>query len=123
MERADATVEKSSKVCGSRVVVEVLLGADGRITALGQEVRACALGQASAALMGAHAVGVNAGELRRAHDALAGYLAGAREDSGDWPGLDVFAAARAYPARHPAILLPFAAVAEATERASARAAA
>ena len=108
-----ASVEKRSPVCGSRVVVDLVTDAEGRVAALGQEVRACALGQASAALMGAHAIGRTAGELAEARDALAAYLGGARADPGDWPGLAVFADARRYSARHAAILLPFAAAAEA----------
>src|SRR3546814_5572590 len=52
-----ASVAKRSPVCGSRVTVDVDLDSAGRISALGQEVRACALGQASAALMGASAIG------------------------------------------------------------------
>jgi NifU-like protein involved in Fe-S cluster formation len=115
-----ASVEKSSPVCGSRVVVDLVTDAQGRVAQLGQEVRACALGQASAALMGAHALGRSADELAAARDALAGYLAGTREDPGDWPGLAVFAAARGYSARHAAILLPFAAAAEAARRVPAR---
>lgn len=113
---AQASVEKSSPVCGSRIVVDVSLDPAGRVAALGQEVRACALGQASAALMGAHAIGRSAAELAAARDALGAYLAGAREDPGDWPGLAVFAEARRFPARHPSILLAFAAAAEAAAR-------
>jgi len=120
LENAQASVEKSSPVCGSRVVVDLVAGDDGRVVALGQEVRACALGQASAALMGAHAIGRTAEELAAARDALAAFLAGAREDPGDWPGLAVLAAARAYSARHAAILLPFAAAAEAARTVPAR---
>jgi NifU-like protein involved in Fe-S cluster formation len=115
-----ATVEKSSPVCGSRIVVDLVTDAEGRVAELGQELRACALGQASAALMGAHAVGRTADELAAARDALAAYLAGACDDPGDWPGLAVFATARAYPARHAAILLPFAAAAEAAATVPAR---
>jgi NifU-like protein involved in Fe-S cluster formation len=115
-----ASVEKSSPVCGSRVVVDLVTDAEGRVVELGQEVRACALGQASAALMGAHALGRTAEELAAARDALAGYLAGTREDPGRWPGLAVFAAARPYRARHAAILLPFAAAAEAARAVPAR---
>jgi NifU-like protein involved in Fe-S cluster formation len=115
-----ATVEKRSPVCGSRVVVDLVTDAEGRVTEIGQEVRACALGQASAALMGAHAVGRTAAELDAARDALAAYLTGTRADPGNWPGLAVFAAARAYPARHAAILLPFAAAAEAAATVPAR---
>ena len=113
LEAPQASVEKSSPVCGSRVVVDLVTDGEGRVTELGQEVRACALGQASAALMGAHAIGRTATELAQAREALAAYLAGAREDPGDWPGLEVFGAARAYSARHGAILLPFDAAAEA----------
>jgi NifU-like protein involved in Fe-S cluster formation len=110
---AQASVGKSSSVCGSQVTVDVAIDHEGRVAALGQEVKACALGQASAALMGAHAIGRTAAELAAARDALAGWLAGTRDDPGDWPGLAVLAPARAYPARHAAILLAFAAAAEA----------
>lgn len=113
---AEASVEKSSPVCGSRIIVDLSLDPSGRVAALGQEVRACALGQASAALMGAHAIGRSAADLAQARDALGAYLAGTREDPGDWPGLAVFAEARRFPARHPSILLAFAAAAEAAAR-------
>ena len=119
LENAQARVEKRSPVCGSRVAVDVVLDDQGRIAALGQEVRACALGQASAALMGAHALGRDRTELAAARDALAAFLAGTRDDPGEWPGLDLFREARAYKARHPSILLPFQAVAQAAAEAAA----
>jgi len=109
----DASVERRSPVCGSRVTVDVRVDGDGRVAALGQEVRACALGQASAALMGAHAIGRSAAELAAARDALTDFLAGARDDPGDWPGLDIFGPARPHSARHASIRLAFEAVAEA----------
>lgn len=117
LERPQASVEKRSPVCGSRVVVDVVLDDEGRVAALGQEVKACALGQASASLMGANAIGRDGDELGRARDALAAFLAGGRDDPGDWPGLDVFREARAFAARHPSILLAFEAVADAAARA------
>lgn len=113
-----ATVEKRSPVCGSRVTVDVAVDAEGRVAALGQEVRACALGQASAALMGEHALGRSAAELAQARDALAAFLAGERDDPGAWPGLEIFAPARPHSARHASIRLAFEAVAEAAERAA-----
>ena len=118
-----ASVEKASAVCGSRVVVDLALDEAGRVAALGQEVRACALGQASAALLGAHAIGRAPDELAEARDALTDYLAGGRDDPGIWPGLSVLSEARAYPARHAAILLAFDAAAEAAARAAALASA
>lgn len=111
------TSERRSPICGSRVTVDVVLDGEGRIAELGQEVRACALGQASASLMGAHALGCRLGELEEARDALTAFLAGTRDDPGDWPGLDIFGPARAHSARHASIRLAFEAVAEATARA------
>jgi NifU-like protein involved in Fe-S cluster formation len=112
--------ERSSPVCGSRVAVEVALDGQGRVAALGQEVKACALGQASAALMAGHAIGRSPAEIAEARDSLAGFLAGSRDDPGGWPGLDLFAEARRFPARHASILLAFEAAAAASEAASAR---
>lgn len=114
----DASADRRSPVCGSRVTVDVRLGPDGRIEALGQEVRACALGQASASLMGANAIGRTPEELAVARDALTDFLEGKRDDPGDWPGLDIFAPARPHSARHPSIRLAFEAVAEAAAAAA-----
>jgi NifU-like protein involved in Fe-S cluster formation len=89
------------------------------VAALGQEVKACALGQASASLMAAHAVGRTAAEIQAARDSLADFLSGKSDGPGDWPGLEVFAEARRVPARHGSILLAFDAAAEAAARAKA----
>lgn len=118
LDRPQASVEKRSPLCGSRVVVDVVMDEEGRVAGLGQEVKACALGQASASLMGAHAIGRSGAELSAARDALAGFLAGRRDDPGEWPGLEIFREARAYKARHPSILLAFEAVADAAAEAS-----
>jgi NifU-like protein involved in Fe-S cluster formation len=122
LEHPQVSVEKRSALCGSRVVVDLVLDGEGRVAALGQEVKACALGQASAALMGAHAEGRTSEELAEARQALAAFLAGERDDPGDWPGLGVFADARRFPARHASILLAFEAAAEAAALAEAEAA-
>lgn len=112
--------ERKSAVCGSRIAVEVALDGEGRVAALAQEVKACALGQASAALMASHAVGQSDAELADACDSLAAYLKGEREDPGTWPGLAVFADARSFTARHASILLAFEAAAEAAAQARRR---
>ena len=114
-----ATAERRSPVCGSRITVDVALDSAGRVAAIGQEVRACALGQASAALMGGHALGRSADELAAARDELAAFLAGTRDDPGTWPGLEIFGPARPHAARHASIRLAFEAVAEAAARATA----
>jgi NifU-like protein involved in Fe-S cluster formation len=117
LEGPQGTAEKSSPVCGSRVVVDVIADAEGRIEALGQQVNACALGQASAALMGRHAIGSKASELAEARDSLRDFLAGNTDHPGSWPGLELFLGARRFTARHPSILLAFEAAAEAAARA------
>ena len=115
---AQASVEKRSPVCGSRVTVDVRLDPSGNINALGLEVRACALGQASAALMAANAQGRSADELDRARDDLAAFLGCVRSDPGEWPGLAILAPAVPHRARHASILLAFDAVAEAARAAA-----
>lgn len=114
----DASVEKRSPTCGSRVTADVRLR-HGKVVALGLDVKACALGQASASLMAAHAIGRSVGELAEARDHLAAYLAGTADDLGFWPGLPVLAPARDYPARHASIRLGFEAIAEAARMAEA----
>lgn len=113
-----ASVEKRSPVCGSRVTVDVDLDAEGRVAALGMQVRACALGQASASLMGAHAIGRTSAQLDDTRAALTRWLAGEGDTPSDWPGLDIFAPALPHSARHPSIRLAFEAVAEAAALAS-----
>ena len=113
-----ASVEKRSPVCGSRVAVDVDLDREGRVAAIGMTVRACALGQASASLMGAHAVGRTLDELETARDELTAWLVGERDDPPAWPGLDIFTPALPHSARHPSIPLGFEAIAEAARNAA-----
>lgn len=112
--------EKRSPICGSRVTVDVEVGGDGRVSAIGMVVRACALGQASASLMASHAVGRSIAELEEARDALTAWLAGERETPPDWPGLDLLAPALPHSARHPSIRLAFEAVADAARQGAGR---
>ena len=63
-----ATSEKRSPVCGSRVTVDINLAADGRVSEIGMLARACALGQASAALLAAHVVARSPDELASARE-------------------------------------------------------
>lgn len=118
LDQPQASAERRSPVCGSRIAVDVGIDAQGRLTALGIEISACALGQASANLMANHAIGRSAEELAEARDALAAWLAGERADAGDWPGLDQLARVLPHSGRHAAVRLPFEAVAEAAAKAA-----
>lgn len=110
------TSERRSPVCGSRVIADVMIE-EGRISDLGLQVSACALGQASANIMASHAIGRSPEQLAEARDALTAWLAGDRNDPGEWPGLDQLARALPHTGRHAAIRLPFEAAAEAAARA------
>lgn len=114
---------KVSPVCGSKVTADIDLDSAGRITAHGQEVRACALGQAAAALVNAEIIGQDRTALATARAQIADWLAGRSETEPQWPGMAVFAPARPHRARHASILLAFdAAIAAAEQAAMARAA-
>lgn len=114
------SAERRSPVCGSSVAVDVNMDAAGRVSAAGLQVKACALGQASAALMHANLIGRTPLELADARDALAQWLAGERELPPEWPGIEALSAALPYRGRHAAILLPFETAAQAAAQAGAR---
>ncbi len=120
LDAAQGRAELRSPTCGSTVVVEVILDRDGRVAALGQEVQACAFGQASAALMGAHAIGRQASEIDKAVATFASWLDGTSAEPGDWPGLQALRPAVPRRARHGAMLLPFRALVAAIEAAEER---
>lgn len=120
LEGPQATVRKVSPICGSRVTVDLDMK-DGKVSRFGQDVRACALGQASAAILGDRVLGLTAAELAAARDALRIYLQEDGDLPPDWPELEIFAPARAHRARHASMLLAFEAAAEASAGASAEA--
>jgi NifU-like protein involved in Fe-S cluster formation len=103
----DASVTVTSALCGSRVKVDLKLK-DGVITDYGQEVRACALGQSSAALMKQIVVGQTPDQVVRAAREMRAML---KEDgnppSGPWSVYEVLIPARDHRSRHASILLPF----------------
>jgi NifU-like protein involved in Fe-S cluster formation len=129
LENPQASVRRTSQICGSRVIADVQLGPDGRVTAFGQEVRACALGQAAASILGQSVIGETAESLAEAHELLKAWLKGSGTLPAPlaerFPDLELFEPARPHPARHPSILLAFeasaAAAAEAADGTAARA--
>lgn len=113
----DATVKKRAPLCGSTVTVDVKVE-DGRIAAFGQDVKACALGQASASVVGAAIMGTTRAQVERARDQLKAMLKqdGPTPDA-PFDGLEVLRPARDYKNRHASILLALEATAEAMEQA------
>jgi NifU-like protein involved in Fe-S cluster formation len=110
--------ELRSPTCGSRIVTAVELDRDGHVTALTQEVHACAFGQASAALLERNATGRTHSEVADGLVDLSRWLAKEQDETGDWPGISALAPARPRKGRHGAILLPFRALLAAIEAAN-----
>lgn len=100
-----------SKSCGSTLRLGLAVDGEGRIAGLGVAAQACAVGQAAAAIFARGAMGRGAAEIARAHRAIREWLAGTGPLP-DWPGLGALEPARAYPARHGAILLAWQAATE-----------
>lgn len=119
----DVQVHLRSPLCGSTIDVSLKL-ADGRIADYAHNIKACALGQASASVMAQAGVGKDAAEIKRVRDALEKMLKeeGAPPD-GEWSALKALQPAKAASSRHGAILLPFDAVLKAFEEARAKSAA
>ena len=115
----EASVRKRSPLCGSTVTVDLAM-AGGRVTAFAQDVKACALGQAAASVLGEVVIGRSAEELAAARDALRAML----KEEGPVPpapfdGYEVLLPAREYKNRHASILLALEAAAEAAAAAQA----
>jgi NifU-like protein involved in Fe-S cluster formation len=117
----DATSEKVAKLCGSKVVVDVVM--DGpRVAQFAQDVKACALGQAAAAVLGAHVIGAELSEIELARDAFRAMLkSGAKAPDGRFSDLFMLEPVKDYPARHASAMLAFEATAEACAKAVAAA--
>ncbi|MEX0338609.1 MAG: iron-sulfur cluster assembly scaffold protein [Arenibacterium sp.] len=117
LEAPDATVKKRSPLCGSTVTVDVTLQ-DGKIASYGQDVKACALGQAAASVVGAGVVGATRAQIETARDQLKAML---KQDGpvpdAPFDGLEVLLSARDYKNRHASIMLALEATAEAMEQA------
>ena len=107
------TAKKRSPLCGSTVKVDLVV-TDGKVSDYAQDVKACALGQASAAVVGAAIIGTTRDQIAAARDQLKAML----KDSGPAPqapfeGLEVLLPARDYKNRHASILLTLDAALEA----------
>lgn len=114
----DASADRTAKLCGSRIIVDVVVE-DGKVADFAQEVTACALGQASAAVLGAHVIGADLAELELARDALAAMLkTNGPHPAGRFAELAVLEPVKDYPARHASTLLAFEAAVEAVRKAT-----
>ena len=125
LEDAEGEALKVSRVCGSTVHVSLKLDVAGEtIAAIAVDPKACALGQASTAILSENAIGASPDEIRAALAALRAMLkeGGAPPEGRFWE-LRHLEPVADYPPRHASTLLAFeAAVAALEDALAARAA-
>ena len=120
LENADGSAMKRSPQCGSTVTAHVRMDGD-RIADFGHEVRACALGQASAGVLGQAVIGATRADLARGAAQLTAMLKdGGPVPDAPWQGLEVLIPARDYPNRHASIMLSWLAALEAIDAVDAQ---
>ncbi len=107
MESPDGRAERRAPLCGSEMLIDVMLDEKGCVGQLAIKARACALGQAAAAILALRASGLDIATIRTVRENLAEDLRQSCDLGGIWPELAVLDYASKYPARHGAILLPF----------------
>ena len=114
------TATVHSRLCGSTVTVDLAIE-DGRVSDFAHDVKACALGQASSAIMARAVVGSTPAELRALRDTMHAMLKqGGAPPDGRWAEAAALEPVRDYKARHASTLLTFDAVVEALGAAEAR---
>lgn len=107
LEDADGSAEKQARLCGSRVRVYVKLDGD-RVSDFSHEVKACALGQASASVLARHVIGASANEIRVARDAMHAMLKeGGEGPDGRFEDMRFLKPVKDYPSRHASTMLTF----------------
>ena len=113
----DATVKKRSPLCGSTVTVDIAME-NGRVTGFGQDVKACALGQASASILAAQVIGCTRDEIENARADLRALLTTeAINPRAPFEDYGVLAPAREFKNRHASIMLALDATLEAIDEA------
>ncbi|MEM9343792.1 MAG: iron-sulfur cluster assembly scaffold protein [Pseudomonadota bacterium] len=117
LDAPDGTSNKRSPVCGSNVTVDLCVEG-GRVNAFAQDVRACALGQAAASVVGASILGCTRDQVQRGRDQLAAMLMqqGPAPEA-PFDGLETLIAARDFENRHDSILLTLEATLDAMTKA------
>ena len=109
----DGTAKKRSPLCGSTVTVDIMM-ADGKVSDYAQDVKACALGQAAASVIGNAIVGLTPDQIQNGRDQLQAMLkTDGPVPAAPFDGLDVLEPAKDYKNRHASILLAFDATLEA----------
>ena len=116
LQSPEVTVKKRSPLCGSMVTVDAAFEGD-TVSAFGQDVKACALGQAAASGIGGAIIGASFAEVKQAQNALKTLLQeGGPAPLAPFDGLEVLRPAKDFKNRHASIMLSLDATVEAIEQ-------
>ena len=116
LENPDSSATAYSKLCGSKITIDLCIE-DGRVADYAHELKACALGQASASIVARNIVGSTADELRDLRETMRKMLKeNGPPPAGRWADLAVLEPVRDYKARHASTLLAFDAVKDALDK-------
>jgi NifU-like protein involved in Fe-S cluster formation len=113
--------EAHSKLCGSTISVDVALDQHGVVTGFAQNVKACLLGQAAAAIVGREIIGTPVDEMKTVGETMRRMLKNnGPAPSGRWADLGLLEPVRDYRHRHASTLLIFDAIERAVANAQGR---
>lgn len=116
IENADATVTVHSKLCGSKITIWLSM-ADGKVSDFSHDVKTCALGQATSAIMAQNVIGSTADELRQLRDDMSKMLReGGLPPVGRFEDLKYLEPVKDYRARHVSTMLTFDGVVKAIDQ-------
>lgn len=120
LDAPDATAKAHSKLCGSTIIVDLKIQ-NGVVSDFAHEVKACALGQATSAVMALHIIGATEAELRAVRNEMIAMLkSNGAPPQGRFEDLKFFEPVRDYKARHASTLLTFDAVVDCLDQIAAK---
>jgi nitrogen fixation protein NifU and related proteins len=106
LDHPDGSATAHNPACGDRITVDIRLEG-GRITALAHHTQACVLAQASAAILGAEAPGLDRAGLQALAENIAAMLHGGAAPSPPFQAYGAFDGVAGHKGRHTCVLLPF----------------
>ena len=100
----DITIKKRAPICGSMIAVDLKI-TEEKVTAYAQDVKACALGQASASILAKDIIGKTSEEIVATRNAVKQMLCGEPYILNIFTDYTFLSPAADYKHRHPSIML------------------
>ena len=101
----DVTITKRTAICGSSITLDLNIS-ESKISQVGLDIKACALGQASACVFVTHAIGADIGIITELRKNLKTFLdTGTFLIKDPFTGYKCFKPAQKVPYRHDSVLL------------------